>query len=187
MSNDNRVLLGDRATGGQGLYVSRPGDNVLTTTNPLAFDSRSACTLVVHSYGQGIATNNNQINITHLMGYAPAFAVRWCSSAEIYMGYAQSVFTPNYWEGADYDQYNCQDDEEESGNEECEESTNFLNQGLLASLGNEANGFRLELEPYIGGEDEGGESGVSSTHEGRDIYYSYVIFKEPNFTEGVSL
>ena len=186
MSNDNRVLLGDRATGGQGLYVSRPGDNVLTTTNPLAFDSRSACTLIVHSYGQGIATNDTQVNITHNMGYPPAFAVRWCSSAEIYMGFAQSVFTPNYWEGVDIEEFNCED-EEDGGNEECEESSNFLNQGLLASLGSEANGFRLQLEPYIGGFDEGGESGNTVTHAGRDIYWSYVIFKEPNFTEGVSL
>ena len=37
----NRVLLGNRATGGQGLYVSRAGDDVATTGNPLAFDSRS--------------------------------------------------------------------------------------------------------------------------------------------------
>lgn len=186
MSNDNRVLLGDRATGGQGLYVSRPGDNVLTTTNPLAFDSRSACTLVIHSYGQGIATNSNQINITHLMGYPPAFAVRWCSSAEIYMGFANASYTPNYWEGADYEQYNCGDEGSED-EDDCEESTFYLNQGLLASLGSEANGFRLQLEPFIGGEDEGGESGNATTHDGRDIYYSYVIFKEPNFTEGVSL
>lgn len=186
MSNDNRVLLGNRTAGGQGLYVSRPGDNVLTTTNPLAFDSRSACTLIVHSYGQGIATNGNQINITHQMGYEPAYAVRWCSSAEIYMGYAQSVFTPNYWEGVDYETYNCGDEGSED-EDDCEESSNFLSQGLLARLGSEANGFRLELDPYIGGEDEGGESGVTSTHNGRDIYYSYVIFKEPNFTEGVSL
>lgn len=186
MSNDNRVLLGNRTAGGQGLYVSRPGDNVLTTTNPLAFDSRSACTLIVHSYGQGIITNNTQVNITHQMGYEPAYAVRWCSSAEIYMGYAQSVFTPNYWEGVDYETFNCEE-QDDGTEEECEESSNFLNQGLLASLGNEANGFRLQLDPYIGGEDEGGESGITSTHNGRDIYYSYVIFKEPNFTEGVSL
>ena len=186
MSNDNRVLLGDRATGGQGLYVSRPGDNVLTTTNPLAFDSRSACTLVVHSYGQGIATSDTQVNITHNMGYPPAFAVRWCSSNEIYMGFAQSVFTPNYWEGVDYETYNCGDEGSED-EDDCEESSNYLNQGLIASLGNESQGFRLQLEPYIGGFDEGGESGSTVTHAGRDIYYSYVIFKEPNFTEGVSL
>tara|TARA_R110000744_G_scaffold16095_1_gene44534 strand:+ start:1084 stop:1644 length:561 start_codon:yes stop_codon:yes gene_type:complete len=186
MSNDNRVLLGDRATGGQGLYVSRPGDNVLTTTNPLAFDSRSACTLVVHSYGQGIATSETQVNITHNMGYPPAYAVRWCSSNEIYMGFAQSVFTPNYWEGVDYETYNCGDEGSED-EDDCEESSYFLNQGLIASLGNESQGFRLQLEPYIGGFDEGGESGSTVTHAGRDVYWSYVIFKEPNFTEGVSL
>ena len=186
MSNDNRVLLGDRATGGQGLYVSRPGDNVLTTTNPLAFDSRSACTLVVHSYGQGIATSETQVNITHNMGYPPAYAVRWCSSNEIYMGFAQSVFTPNYWEGVDYETYNCGDEGSED-EDDCEESSYFLNQGLIASLGNESQGFRLQLEPYIGGFDEGGESGSTATHAGRDVYWSYVIFKEPNFTEGVSL
>ena len=185
MSNDNRVMIGNRAAGGYGLYVSRPGDDVLTTTNPLAFDSRSACTLTVHSYGQGIAQNNNQINITHLMGYAPAFAVRWCSSNQIYRGFGQSTYTPNYWEGSDNTDYNCGDagDEDE---DECEESTSFIMQGLLAHMGTEANGFRLELEPYIGGTDDN-EGNSTVTHGGRDIYWSYVIFKEPNFTEGVSL
>jgi hypothetical protein len=102
------------------------------------------------------------------------------------MGFAQSVFTPNYWEGVDYETYNCGDEGSED-EDDCEESSYFLNQGLIASLGNESQGFRLQLEPYIGGFDEGGESGSAVTHAGRDVYWSYVIFKEPNFTEGVSL
>jgi len=182
----NRVLLGNRATGGQGLYVSRAGDDVATTGNPLAFDSRSACTLLVHSYGQGIATNGTQINIVHNLGYAPAYAVRWCTDAEITSGVATAVYNPSYWEGEDIEEFNCED-EEESGEEECEESSFFCMQGLEASLGNESQGYRLQLSAYIGGSDDGGESGNQVDHNGRDTYYSYVIFKEPDFTEGESL
>ena len=39
----NRVLLGNRATGGYGLYVSKTGSNVLTCSdNELIFDSRKS-------------------------------------------------------------------------------------------------------------------------------------------------
>ena len=50
----NRVLMGNRATGGYGLYVSKTGDDVLTTTNPMAFDSRTGTGWAVKDYGQFI-------------------------------------------------------------------------------------------------------------------------------------
>ena len=110
----NRVLLGKRGTSDFGLFVSRSGDDVLTTTNPLSFDSRAPTSLTVHSFGQGILVPSNLTNsfggtlsytfegttysssstsgtttITHNLGYVPAFAVRWCTGAE--MGFRVGV------------------------------------------------------------------------------------------------
>ncbi len=52
----NRVLLGNRATGGQGLYVSKVGQNVLTCAdNQLLFDSRKSRTAQI--YAGAIAVN----------------------------------------------------------------------------------------------------------------------------------
>ncbi|QDP49525.1 MAG: hypothetical protein GOVbin3695_54 [Prokaryotic dsDNA virus sp.] len=98
----NRVLIGQRSSN-YGVFISKSGDNVLTTTNPLSFDSRAAESLQVHSYGQGIlvpdVTNssgtaltftyegttysNHEVDITHNLGYIPAFAVRWCTKEEM--------------------------------------------------------------------------------------------------------
>ena len=102
----NRVLLGKRGTSDFGLFVSRSGDDVTNTTNPLFFDSRSPTSLTVHSFGQGIlvpqgitnsngnALSNNFDNqtytsavgsgdatITHNLGYVPAYAIR-CNKAK---------------------------------------------------------------------------------------------------------
>lgn len=104
----NRVLLGKRGTSDFGLFVSRSGDDVLTTTNPLSFDSRAPTSLTVHSYGQGVLvpsglTNNfgtalsytfegttytssatsGETSITHNLGYVPAYAIRWNTGAEM--------------------------------------------------------------------------------------------------------
>ena len=88
----NRVLLGKRGSD-FGLFVSRSGQNVETSTDPLAFDSRAAETLIVDSFGQGILVpqvqhrttgaqltftfdsttyNQHQATITHNLGYIPS-------------------------------------------------------------------------------------------------------------------
>ena len=110
----NRVLLGKKGTSDFGLFVSRSGDDVLNTTNPLSFDSRAPTSLTVSSFGQGILVPNNLTNsfggslsytfegttytssatsgetsITHNLGYVPAYAIRWCTGAE--MGFRVGV------------------------------------------------------------------------------------------------
>ena len=79
----NRILIGNRATGGQGLYVSQDGDNVLTTTNALQFDSRMAASAIVHSFAQGTIGGNSVADITHNLGYTPTFAFRWNYATEL--------------------------------------------------------------------------------------------------------
>ena len=62
----NRILIGNRATGGHGIYVSQSGENVLTTSNALQFDSRMGASLIVHSFAQGtITAAQTDTNITH--------------------------------------------------------------------------------------------------------------------------
>ena len=52
----NRVILGKRGSSDFGLYVSRDGVDVASTssTTPLSFNADAANGLMVHSYGQGV-------------------------------------------------------------------------------------------------------------------------------------
>ena len=89
----NRVLMGNRATGGYGLYVSKTGDDVLTTTNPMAFDSRTGSGWAVKDYGQFIiSAGGADVTKTHNLGYNPLVAIRWSTS--ITGGVATTVFNP---------------------------------------------------------------------------------------------
>ena len=94
----NRILIGNRATGGQGLYVSQDGDNVLTTTNAMQFDSRMAASAIVHSFAQGsiggAGSGGNIADHTHNLGYTPLFAVRWNYGTETSGGVATQVYSP---------------------------------------------------------------------------------------------
>ena len=91
----NRVLIGNRSTGGYGLYVSKSGDNVLDTTNSLQFDSRMGASAIVQSYGQGSIAGNSTVTITHNLGYKPLFSVRWSDSGDISSGVATKTYSPN--------------------------------------------------------------------------------------------
>ena len=88
----NRVLIGNRATGGYGLYVSKDGDDVLTDDG-LLFDSRTGTGWGVATYGQGdIVWNGADVTITHNLGYNPVVAIRW--SHTITSGAATEVYSP---------------------------------------------------------------------------------------------
>jgi hypothetical protein len=98
----NRVLVGKRGSD-FGLFVSKSGDDVVTTSNALAFDSRAAFDLKPIAYGQGSInahqtvdgkvaslygqdaktyyTNNNTASqvgrVSHNQSFTPLVAVRW--------------------------------------------------------------------------------------------------------------
>ena len=90
----NRILVGNRSTGGYGLYVSKTGDDVTNTTNPLAFDSRTGTGWSIKQAGQFTVSGSQTIN--HGLGYTPLFAVRWCTSSQISSGVATKVYSPSY-------------------------------------------------------------------------------------------
>lgn len=110
----NRVLLGKRGSTDYGLFVSRAGQDVTNSNQPLGFDSRAAESLIVHSVSQGILVPNVQTHlgtqisfsyngvtynqhtatITHNLGYVPCFAVRWCTFNQISSGLATETYPP---------------------------------------------------------------------------------------------
>ena len=158
----NRILIGNRATGGQGLYVSQDGDNVLTTTNALQFDSRMAASAIVHSFAQGTIGGNSVADITHNLGYTPTCAFRWNYGTEVSGGVATQVYSP------------CVSDSETGFGDEFD--------GRIvwgASAGHSSvNNIRITNFHQTSG-----DFGSHNT----TIYYAIVIFHEADFTGGQGL
>ena len=151
----NRILLGNRSTGGYGLYVSKTGDNVIDTTNPLAFDSRTGTGWSIKQAGQ-FATSGAQ-NIAHNLGYNPLFAIRYCTSSELSSNVATKVFTPSYVHATERDD-----------TVPFEPEFTFDGFGAYVHF-NGTNNIRVTT--------------VGST----TLYYSYIVFNEPDFTGGKGL
>ena len=197
----NRVLVGKRGSD-HGLFVSRSGQNVETSTDPLAFDSRAAETLIVSSYGQGILVpqvqhrttgaqltftyssttyNQHQTTIKHNLGYIPCYAVRFCTANQISSGVATSSYTCfRYTSGnGEYT--------EEDQNEEGDEITfpsNDATTGLFIDNVT-TNSFRLTNTGHRAHDD----TSAKAFSLGNDsvYFYSYVIFTADNFLNGKSL
>ncbi len=164
----NRVLIGNRATGGYGLYVSQSGENVLDTTNALQFDSRMGASTIVHSYGQGsIAGGASAHSITHSLGYNPLFAVRWSNPEDISSGVATKT-------------YNVADSEMTYTEYEEEEESASGGATWGCSVGH-ANTNTITIANLSSA------SGDNSSATLRTLYYAFVIFHETDFTGGRGL
>jgi len=67
-----RILLGEDASGVYGLKVSQPGDNVLSPSEPLLFDSASARSGMVYAGGNSAsATTVNWSATKGALGFIP--------------------------------------------------------------------------------------------------------------------
>lgn len=193
----NRVLLGKRGSD-HGLSVSRSGIDVTDTslTTPLSFDTNASASLLVHSFGQGVLVPSDPANasytiggvtytadtieITHGLGYKPAFAVRWCTPRELSSGVATKVWTPFFQQTTDVV---SEESEEEDTQEEIYEG--FM--GLGARVLN-TSPFKIEITNAMGlGESISSLATSGTNADGAICLYSYVIFTEPNFTNGESL
>ena len=170
----NRILIGNRSTGGYGVYVSQNGDNVLDTTNALQFDSRMGASLIVQSFAQGsIAANTSgtaSVDITHSLGYNPLFAVRWNLSIHLSSGVATKVYTPAQASAVYVDQ-------EESGDDGNEGDAEFGVSVTHAST----NAIRIFNRFNVNGNYQIG------TPSRPTIYYAIVVFHEADFTGGKGL
>ena len=196
----NRVLVGKRGSD-FGLFVSKSGVDVTdtTSTTPLSFDSRAAASLIVHSYGQGILLplrgmtsftydgvtyTQTQVDITHGLNYHPAFMVRWCDGRKIGSSgassggsgdVAQEVYKPFYFEALD--QIDDGDEEEENINEYNGTT------GITATSRLNSGTYQLRLESNFDAPNASAVNGADNTVV---AFYSYIVFKEPNFLNGES-
>jgi hypothetical protein len=166
----NRILIGSRATGGYGLYVGKSGQNVLTTTEPMQFDSRMGASAIVQSFGQNSISGGGTSDFTHNLGYNPLFAVRWNLPSDLSSGVAQRVYTPAF---ADSDVEERDDDRDETI---FEAEVGF---GIRVS---HLNTNTIRLENYFS-VDDGDLSGETPP----TLYYAIVVFHEADYTGGTGL
>ena len=163
----NRVLMGNRSTGGYGLYVGKDGEDVLTTTNSLLFDARMAGSLIVHSYGQGSLAGDSTADITHSLGYNPTFAVRWSHAADLDgSNIATKVYTPNWAQSVVIEAEEGEEEETEQKEDAWGLTATHLNTTTLRITNHNNNDY----------------SGTKLTY-----YYAYLIFHEADFTGGHGL
>ena len=196
----NRVIIGARGSD-KGLFVSRSGQNVLTSNEPLAFDSRAAETLQVHSYGQGVLvpqvqnTSGQQLTYTlnsvtystvettinHFLGYIPAYAVRFTHATNLQNGFAHSSYTCFTYRTGN-EEY-TETDQEEEGDEVTFPETSATSGLQIKNVS--TNGFTLRNTAKRTHDDNDGRA---FSLNGTSVYcYSYVIFINENFTNGQSL
>ena len=201
----NRVIIGKRGSD-YGLFVSKSGDDVTTTTNPLGFDSRAVESFIVHSYGQGILVpdvqhrttgaqlsytysisgttttyNQHTATITHNLGYIPAFAVRWCSISDLDgTGKATKVFTPHEYEDGvnEYDEYDEEEDNEITY-PQASATTGLRVVSATTSAITLHNTVERMYDNVVGK--------ATSLNASAVYAYSYVIFTAANFLNGESL
>jgi len=80
----NRVLLGKRGTSDYGLYVSRPTQDVTSTSSGLIFDSNNAQKgFNVVAKGQGILNSNGSRTFSHGLGFRPFVEVTYTKAANM--------------------------------------------------------------------------------------------------------
>lgn len=80
----NRVLLGKRGTSDYGLYVSRPTQDVTSTSSGLIFDSNNAQKgFNVVAKGQGILNSNGSRTFSHGLGFRPFVEVTYTNAANM--------------------------------------------------------------------------------------------------------
>jgi hypothetical protein len=196
----NRVLVGKRGSD-HGLFVSRAGQNVVTSDEPLGFDSRAVESLIVQSYGQNVLVpqvqhrtsgaqlaysdgsntyTQHQHTITHNLGYIPAYAVRFCSLTQISGGVATSSYSPFTYSSGSVE---YQEDDEESGDEvtypEASGTVGLSITDVTTSSFKLTNVGQRTYDDVVG----------KATSLGNDsiYFYSYVIFTADNFLNNGSL
>lgn len=99
-----RIVLGERANGDYGLFVSATGQDA-NSSNNLTFDSNAIFTSGIFAYGQGSLTArttgdtttstpksiytgassaSHNTRIAHSLGYEPQVFLRWCYPDELF-------------------------------------------------------------------------------------------------------
>ena len=175
----NRVLVGKRGSD-YGLFVSKPGQDVEDATDAinLSFDSRAIGSLFVAGgdnplKGEGsITPATGYNNLSHSLGYIPAYAVRWCYATDLSSGVAVRMYNASNIVSSrtsivapSYTQY----DDTAVGGVSC-----VMTDATLTIVNFEFGINHSSLE---------GTADVPA----QIIYYAYLIFQVPDFTGGISL
>lgn len=196
----DRVLIGKKGTSDFGLFVSRSGQDVKSSTEPLGFDSRAAESLIVSSVAQGIlvpnvlTTSGTQVSrsyngttynqhtatVTHNLGFIPAYALRWCTFNQISSGFATETYPPFHY-------YNEVPEviEEEEGEEEVFPGSSGETGLLVTSTTTSAISFKnMVIQNHDDIVDELKDNNVDNN---AFYFWSIVIFTAENFLNGESL
>ena len=176
----NRVLLGKRGSD-HGLFVSRSGVDVTDTsvTTPLSFDTNASASLLVHSFGQGVLVPVDPANASYSLGGVTYTADLGTSGATL--GKATKVWTP--FVQVSTDEVFTDEDEDDPGSTETFDG--FMG---LSAVAKSSSPFKIEIRNEMGVDRTITSLKTSGTDaDGAICLYSYVIFTEPNFTNGESL
>lgn len=190
----NRVILGKRGSD-YGLFVSQKDVDVTDTssTTPLSFDSRAVRSLMVHQKGEGSlpppgggAWGTQQVLLSHGLGYAPAYAVRWCRAADLTSGVATTMRSPCVWYRREEETDGGEGEEEavwETTNSEGLDTYILTSSPYQIRIRNMWAGESLEVIEDLAG----GAPAAYNNTGAETLYYTYVIFKCKDFTGGLGL
>jgi hypothetical protein len=78
----NRVLIGNRGSD-YGIFISREGQNVASTTSSLVFDSNAVKGFNTVTKGQGILSPGGTRSFSHGLGFKPYASVTYCFPDDI--------------------------------------------------------------------------------------------------------
>ena len=95
----NRILIGKRGTSDHGLYVSRPTEDVTSTSAGLMFSSDEALKgFNVSARGQGILSPGASRTFSHGLGFRPFVEVTYTNAANMTGGSptTAATFTANF-------------------------------------------------------------------------------------------
>ena len=198
----DRVLVGKRGTSDFGLFVSRSGQDVKASTEPLGFDSRAAESLIVSSVAQGIlvpnviTTSGTQVSrtyngttynqhtatVTHNLGYIPAYALRWCTFNQISSGVATETYPPFHY-------YAEVPEITEEGDEEGEEETYPGSSGESGLLVTSTTTTAISFKNMVIQDHDDIVNSLKDNNVDNNAFYfwSLIIFTAENFLNGESL
>tara|TARA_R110001592_G_scaffold92646_1_gene269747 strand:+ start:535 stop:1131 length:597 start_codon:yes stop_codon:yes gene_type:complete len=190
-----RIVLGERANGDYGLFVSASGQDA-NSSNSLSFDSNATFTSGIFAYGQGSVSTRTSVSqstpkelytaegtsggqndrITHSLNYEPQVFLRWCYSDELFSNptgypsgtYGVTTMTPgrlSSFTGGSL-----------SG------TNNRMNNSIGYGIDFEVDSTYLYISNY-----EAGFKGLAATNgsietkfTGLTIYYAYIITTAPD-------
>lgn len=200
-----RIVLGERADGEYGLFVSKAGEDA-NSSNNLNFDSNNLFSQGIFAYGQGSVSartsytrmtpanlyssegtgSGQNDRIAHSLGYSPQVFLRWCYPDEIYTNptgyptgaYGVTALSPGRMSSSTFAMRFTS-----SGYSEPQEFEEVNNQ-IGFGIDYEVDSTYLYISSYECGFKGHAAQGVGVAQEtkfsGITIYYAYIITTAPD-------